>query len=64
MSAQLRIGSIYSFFYTTWKTNIKVYAFILYSGPNSPHVHAINLAAQQLTNYDKIKLITTIKDIL
>lgn len=61
MNAQMRTGAIYSFFYSNWKTNMKIYAFIFYAGPNSPYVHALNLGSNQLSNFDRIKLVTTIK---
>jgi len=57
----MRTGAIYSFFYLTWKSNLKIYAFVFYAGQNSQYVHAMNLGAVQLNNYDRIKIVTTIK---
>ena len=61
MNMQMRTGAIYSFFYLTWKSNLKIYAFVFYAGQNSQYVHAMNLGAVQLNNYDRIKIVTTIK---
>lgn len=53
----LRIGGIYTLYYSQWKKNYKVYAFILFAGPK---VHALNLGAKELTTIDRAKLVRTI----
>jgi len=54
----LATGSIYSLFYTNWKTNIKIYAFILYG--MGPKVHLLNLGARQLSVVDRAKIVRVI----
>jgi len=61
MNAQMRTGAVYSFFYSGWKTNLKIYAFIMYAGPASNYAHALNLGAVQLSNFDRIKVIRVIQ---
>lgn len=57
----MRTAAIYSFWYSNWKTNMRIIAFVFYAGQNSQLVHALNIGALQLTSYDRIKIITTIK---
>lgn len=57
----MKTGGIYSFWYTNWKTNTRIIAFILYAGPQSTKVHALNLGARQLNIVDRIKLLRVIK---
>lgn len=57
----LRTGAIYTFFYNNWHTNMKVYAFIFYAGPQSSYAHALNIGAVQLNSFDRVKLVMTIK---
>lgn len=56
----LKLGSIYTLMYSHWKTNFKVYAFILWGNPIIPKIHALNLGAKQLTTVDRAKLVHTI----
>ena len=60
----LATGSIYSLWYLQWKTNIKVYAFILYAGPGTNKVHALNLAARQLSPMDRAKIVRVIAKLI
>lgn len=53
-------GAIYSIYYSHWKKNIKIYAFILHGNPITPKVHALNLGAKELTSVDRAKLVHTI----
>lgn len=57
------VGSIYSIHYTQWRTNYKAYILVLYAGPTSSgnKLHALNLAAIQLSTIDKIRLFTIIR---
>ena len=56
MAVFLKTGSIYTLYYSHWKTNLKIYAFILWGNPISPKVHALNLGAKQLTTVDRAKI--------
>lgn len=56
----LKLGAIYTLMYSQWKTNFKVYAFILWGNPVTPKIHALNLGAKQLTTVDRAKLVHTI----
>jgi len=51
-----KTGSFYSLYYTQWKKNIKIYAFILYGGPGVDKIHALNIGAAQLNIVDRAKL--------
>lgn len=54
----LALGSIYSLWYQQWKTNNKVYAFILFGAGQK--VHALNLGARQLNVSDRAKIVRVI----
>lgn len=56
----MKTGAIYAIRYVRWKTNFKVYAFIMYAGPGSNKVHALNLAARQLNTIDRAKMVKII----
>lgn len=56
----LKLGALYTLMYSQWKTNFKVYAFILWGNPVTPKIHALNLGAKQLTTVDRAKLVHTI----
>jgi hypothetical protein len=60
MAYFLRMGGIYSLYYTNWKYNFKVIAFILWGNPVTPKVHALNLAAIELTSVDRARLVHVI----
>ena len=57
----LPTGTFYTMFYARWKTNLKVYAFILYGGFASDRVHALNLGARQLSSMERAKLFAIIR---
>lgn len=57
--ALLRHKAIYSFYYTNWKTNVKVYSFVMWSG-GGRHIHILNLASVQLGIIGRSKLLTVI----
>lgn len=57
----LPTGTFYSFFYSRWRTNLKVYCFILYGGLASDKVHALNLGAKQLSSMERAKLFAIIR---
>lgn len=57
----LRGGTIWTLFYTRWKKNFKIYAFILYGGIASNKIHALNLGAQELNSADRAKIIAIIR---
>jgi len=54
----LSVGSIYSIWYSNWKTNTRNYVFILYGG--GPKVHSINIGAKQLNIIDRAKIVRVI----
>ena len=56
---QLKTGSIYNIFYTQWKTNIKVVAFVLYPGMQKTHI--LNLSAIQLSTVERMQLVNIIR---
>lgn len=56
----LATGAIYSIWYSQWKTNTKIFAFILYGGPGVNKVHALNLGAVQLNVVQRVKIIRVI----
>ncbi len=56
---QLRLGSIYNIYYSQWKSNIKVIAFVLYPGMAKTHI--LNLAAVQLSTVDRLQITNIIK---
>lgn len=60
MAFFFRTGAIYSLYYTHYKENLKVIAFIMFGNPLIPKVHALNLAAKQLSSMDRAKLVHTI----
>lgn len=60
MAFFFRTGAIYSVRYTHWKKNFNIIAFILFGNPLVPKVHALNLAAKELTSVDRAKLVHTI----
>ena len=60
----MKTGAIYSIYYSNYHLNQKVYAFVLYGGPMSDKVHALNLGAIQLTLIDRYKLLRTIKQLI
>lgn len=60
----MKTGAIYSIYYSNYHLNQKVYAFILYGGPMSDKVHALNLGAIQLSLIDRYKLLRTIKQLI
>lgn len=55
-----RIGTIVSLSYSRWKHNRKIYAFILYSGPGSTKVHALNVGSRTLSYANKAKIANVI----
>lgn len=57
---QLRTGAIYSLYYLRWKTNFKIYAFILWPGGGTTKVHLLNLAAKQLNIMERARIVRTI----
>lgn len=59
MVTYLRVGSIYRVYYAQWKTNIKPVIFVLYPGINK--IHALNLAATQLSSIQRTQLVMIIK---
>lgn len=56
----LKTGAIYTLLYSRWKTNFKIYAFVLFGNPIIPKIHALNLGARQLTTIERAKLIHVI----
>ena len=56
----LKTGAIYSLRYTRWKTNFKIYAFIMWGGGPSSKTHLLNIGAKQLSILDRTKIIRTI----
>jgi hypothetical protein len=60
MAFFFRTGAIYSLYYTHYKENLKVIAFIMFGNPLIPKAHALNLAAKQLSSMDRAKLVHTI----
>jgi hypothetical protein len=60
MAFFFRTGAIYSMYYSHYKENLKIIAFIMFGNPLIPKVHALNLAAKQLTSMDRAKLVHTI----
>lgn len=56
----LKIGSIYSLMYTNWKTNFKIYAFIMWPGGGVTKTHLLNLGAVQLSILDRAKMVRVI----
>lgn len=59
-----KTGSFYSLYYTQWKKNIKIYAFILYGGPGVDKVHALNIGAVQLNIVDRAKLMRVLVQLM
>lgn len=57
----LPTGTFYTMFYNRWKTNLKIYCFILYGGLASDRVHALNLGAKQLSSMERAKLFAIIR---
>lgn len=55
-----RTGAIYSLYYSRWKQNRKIYAFVLYGGLGSTKLHALNLGAKELNVAGRIRLINVI----
>lgn len=53
-------GAIYSMWYNQWQTNTKIYAFIMYGGPGTDKVHALNIGARQLGVVDRAKIVRVI----
>ena len=51
-----RTGAIYSLFYSRWKNNRKIYAFMLYGGPGSTKIHALNLGARELGTVGRVRI--------
>ena len=51
-----RTAALYSITYSRWKNNRTIYCFVLYGGPNSQKVHALNIGARSLTVGHKAKL--------
>lgn len=47
-------------FYSRWKHNRKIYAFILYGGPGSAKVHALNIGARELGTIGRVKIANVI----
>lgn len=56
----LRTGAIYSLRYTNWKTNYKIYAFVLWPGGGMTKTHILNIGARQLSIIDRTRIIRTI----
>lgn len=56
----LKTGAIYTLRYVRWKTNFKIYAFILWPGGGMTKTHLLNLGAVQLTIIERARLVRTI----
>ena len=57
---RLRISAIYTLRYRNWKTNYRIYAFILWPGGNMTKTHLLNLGAKQLNIIERTRLLRLI----
>jgi len=56
----LKTGAIYSLRYVRWKTNYRIYAFIMFPGGGSTKTHLLNIGAKQLNILDRAKIVRVI----